>query len=54
MSEQTFNKGLAAGYALATADAAVWLLQQGLAEAATAIAKGAHHDAVARANGAGR
>lgn len=50
----TYDTGVQAGYALATADAAVWLLEQGFAEAAAAIAKGAHRDAVARANRAGR
>ena len=36
---------LEAGYALATADAAVWLADRGWHEAANAIARGAHRDA---------
>ena len=43
-----YDTGVQAGYALATADAAVWLAERGWHEAANAIAKGAHRDAVAR------
>ena len=54
MTDEAFDKGLAAGYALATADAAVWLADRGWHEAANAIAKGAHRDATAKQYGAGR
>ena len=50
----TYDTGVQAGYALATADAAVWLAERGWHEAAQAISKGAHRDAAARGNEATR
>ena len=50
----TYDTGVQAGYALATADAAVWLAERGWHEAANAISKGAHRDAAARGNEATR